>query len=325
MLYKSIIYKITNKINKKVYIGQSKFSLDRRLNDPFIGHFTKAFNTKKSNYLYNALRKYGKDNFDYEIIEEYAPRTYYRCISQEERDWLNEREKYWIAYYNSNNHELGYNQTSGGQNNYIRTPEERERLAYLGKLNMSRPGIREKISKKCKALWNNPEYLKNWELGVEKNKDSKKKWINKTSRRQHKIEKLNSYYTIEEALIRKKYKNKSLHVINKTRKLINSIPRNLVSYMHYYFIMKFGKDYRLKAFNITQKGKKKNIQRKLTPEQEMKRRRKISQNNPRRLDLTGEERILYKKEQSAKYREKHREECNRKRREKRRRENANKI
>lgn len=50
--------------------------------------------------LYNAIRYYGKDAFILEIVEE--------CSS----DIVNEREKYWIAYYNS--YENGYNATLGG-------------------------------------------------------------------------------------------------------------------------------------------------------------------------------------------------------------------
>jgi hypothetical protein len=55
-------------------------------------------------YFHNALNKYGFENFDLIIVE--------RCSSQEE---LNERETYWIAYYNSTDKQYGYNIDSGGQ------------------------------------------------------------------------------------------------------------------------------------------------------------------------------------------------------------------
>ena len=58
------IYKITNKINNKVYIGKSIY-IERR----WYEHKTDMNNINKQNHLYNAMRKYGKDNFLFEIIE----------------------------------------------------------------------------------------------------------------------------------------------------------------------------------------------------------------------------------------------------------------
>lgn len=91
------IYKITNNINNKVYIGQSR-NIHSRLN----AHKTRPFNINSNDYnkrLYVSIRKYGLENFSFEIIEE--------CLIEE----LNERENYWIKYYNSNKEEYGYNQT----------------------------------------------------------------------------------------------------------------------------------------------------------------------------------------------------------------------
>lgn len=92
------IYKITNLINKKVYIGQTVNTVEQR----FIEHKSqyKAGRYSSSRPLYNAFEKYGIDNF---IIEE---------IEQIPNDLLNEREKYWIKYYNS--YYEGYNATLGG-------------------------------------------------------------------------------------------------------------------------------------------------------------------------------------------------------------------
>ena len=87
------IYKITNKINQKCYIGQS-IDIKRR----WRSHKNDA---AKIDYpLYLAFHKYGIENFSFEVIEE--------C----DRDKLNEREIYWIEYYNS--YYQGYNQTLGG-------------------------------------------------------------------------------------------------------------------------------------------------------------------------------------------------------------------
>lgn len=91
------IYKITNQINGKCYIGQS-VNITRRWKD----HRTRY--QTEDNLLYRAIRKYGLENFSFEIIEE---------CSQEK---LNEREIYWIAFYNSANSDKGYNLTTGGNN-----------------------------------------------------------------------------------------------------------------------------------------------------------------------------------------------------------------
>lgn len=94
------IYMYQNVINGQRYIGQA-IDLARRKKD----HKTRAFNEFQGNNEYNsvihqAFRKYGYDNFEYSILEE--------C----EISLLNERERYWIAYYNS--YKAGYNCDEGG-------------------------------------------------------------------------------------------------------------------------------------------------------------------------------------------------------------------
>ena len=96
------IYKIENKINGKVYIGQS-INIENRWN----GH-KKAIHGCSDSYnypLYQAIRKYGLENFDFSILEE--------CNIKE----LNEKE---INYIKINNSFVpnGYNQTFGGQGNH---------------------------------------------------------------------------------------------------------------------------------------------------------------------------------------------------------------
>lgn len=91
------IYKITNLTNNKVYIGQS-----RNIQQRFATHRSRAFNQNSEDYnkyLYRAIRKYGLDNFSFEVIEQ--------CSIEQ----LNEKEKYWIIYYNAENSDFGYNQT----------------------------------------------------------------------------------------------------------------------------------------------------------------------------------------------------------------------
>lgn len=99
------IYKITNKINGKVYVGQTTKTLKERFEKHCWG------TTEKDSYHFNmaikkAIKKYGKENFTIELIEEVE--TYK----------LDEREVYWISFYDSYN--KGYNCTLGGQNGATR-------------------------------------------------------------------------------------------------------------------------------------------------------------------------------------------------------------
>lgn len=89
------IYKITNQVNGKVYIGQSVHIRTR-----WKQHKQNAQDKKQNTQLYSAMREYGVDNFSFEVLEE--------C----EKEKLNEREIYWISFYNS--FQDGYNMTPGG-------------------------------------------------------------------------------------------------------------------------------------------------------------------------------------------------------------------
>lgn len=95
------IYLITNITNGKVYVGQST-NIELR----WKAHRTKPFNPNANDYqkpLYRAIRKYGLENFTFQVIE--------ICSIEE----LNDKEQYWIQRYSSNNTENGYNLTAGGE------------------------------------------------------------------------------------------------------------------------------------------------------------------------------------------------------------------
>lgn len=80
------IYKITNQVNKKIYVGQTKQTIQRR----FRGHKQAAKDNKKSSYkLYNAMNKCGADKFSIEVIE-----TVQASTVSELKSLLNEREIY---------------------------------------------------------------------------------------------------------------------------------------------------------------------------------------------------------------------------------------
>nr|DAR02343.1 MAG TPA: intron associated endonuclease [Crassvirales sp.] len=95
---RGFIYKITNKINGKSYIGQTIQNVKER----FYQHCaTKCSQAILNMVIHKAINKYGKSNFTIEVIEEVESTN------------LNDRERYWIRYYDSYNN--GYNSTKGGQ------------------------------------------------------------------------------------------------------------------------------------------------------------------------------------------------------------------
>lgn len=124
----AFIYKITNNINKKCYIGKTERDIDTRWKE----HKKNARNSEKLAHihLYKAFNKYGIENFEIECVEE--------C----EISVLNEREKYWVAFYDS--YHNGYNETLGGEGSLLEFSEDEiqeiisrykkgERLDYLCK------------------------------------------------------------------------------------------------------------------------------------------------------------------------------------------------
>jgi group I intron endonuclease len=111
-----VIYKITNLITKKSYIGQS-INIKKRLRE----HFN--WSNAKS-YIDKSIRKYGKNNFSYEII----------CSSLN-FDYVDELEIYFIDKFNTLSPN-GYNLHLGGQANRIVSEETRKKLSLtkLGKI-----------------------------------------------------------------------------------------------------------------------------------------------------------------------------------------------
>lgn len=108
-----IIYKATNIVNNKVYIGQTITPLIERSNE----HIRRALKNEDFHYFHCAIRKYGKNNFIFEEID--------KCDSFEE---LNYMETYWIKFYRSNNKKYGYNLTSGGRKNFTVSEETKEKI-----------------------------------------------------------------------------------------------------------------------------------------------------------------------------------------------------
>lgn len=102
--FSPIIYKTTNLINGKIYIGQSRY------NDiNYLGSGTK---------LIASIQHYGKENFTKEILEE--------CDSIEH---LNDRERYWVDHLNAMDPKIGYNLKSGGSQNVLLSEESKNKIS----------------------------------------------------------------------------------------------------------------------------------------------------------------------------------------------------
>ena len=104
------IYKIVNNINGKIYIGQTRISESQRWQQ-HVWHANNESNDD-SLLLCRAIKKYGKENFTRSILEQ--------CNN----DLLNEREEYWIAYYDATNRSVGYNIALGGEGHSKYTDDE---------------------------------------------------------------------------------------------------------------------------------------------------------------------------------------------------------
>lgn len=132
------IYKITNIQNNKVYIGQTI----RPIQDRFHRHINDALNNILDTHFARAIRKYGKDNFIIEQIDQ-----------AQTQDELNKKEQYWIQYYDSVQN--GYNETDAiskcGGNTY-QSKTEKEMEAIKEKIRQTKLGAKNPMAKKIKRI-----------------------------------------------------------------------------------------------------------------------------------------------------------------------------
>ncbi len=149
------IYKYTNTINGKVYIGKTY-----RIKARQVEHKSKS--TSCDTYFHKALNKYGYDNFTFEIIAQ-----------TDNDDSLNFLEKLYIRKYKSSQHEFGYNLTGGGEGTlgFHHTEETRQ------KMSKSRKGAKrsDETKQKMRDSWKlrEPRDMSssanpNWKGGVKK-------------------------------------------------------------------------------------------------------------------------------------------------------------
>lgn len=107
------IYCYENQINGHCYVGQTS-NMERRNKE----HMSRAFssNHSESNSVFHRkLREYGQDKFKLEILE---------VITENDQDFIDEREKFWIAEKHSFIKDGGYNMTRGGRRNCKYNPPE---------------------------------------------------------------------------------------------------------------------------------------------------------------------------------------------------------
>ena len=167
-----IIYKSTNKITGKIYIGQTTKSLEQRIK----GHLNESKIDKNRPFLLS-INKYGIGNFVFEIID-----------SADNLNELNDKEIYWIDFCNSVSPN-GYNVTGGGQGKKMKTTKELSRIISEGLKNSEKwqktknsEEYKKKFLGRNKGKKFTPEHKeKIWEKNKERilkfNKSTSKEWI----------------------------------------------------------------------------------------------------------------------------------------------------
>jgi len=137
-----IIYKATNKINNKCYIGQTTKDLEYRIKN----HIKESTGNRCGWLFHKALKKYGSENFKWTILE--------YCYSSEE---LNNKEIWYIKHFKSFG-EKGYNLTDGGKapNGHILSSESKDKIrkANLGKKQTEETKNKRSKSLKGRVPWN---------------------------------------------------------------------------------------------------------------------------------------------------------------------------
>lgn len=125
------IYRIYHIESGRSYIGQTVFPLETRFKQHIYNAHTKT-SASYNQHIKRAIRKYGADAFDIEEIEQ--------CNNS----LLDEREKYWIAHFDSVKH--GFNMTYGGEGKVEHDGKEMLKAWHNG-MNMT------EISEKFKICW----------------------------------------------------------------------------------------------------------------------------------------------------------------------------
>lgn len=146
-----VVYAHKNKINKKIYIGITGQKPERR--------WRNGQGYKTSTYFYNAIQKYGWNNFEHIILQ--------FNLTQQEAE---QKEKYYIQKYNTLNDIYGYNIKKGGKLNQGLSKQGRKKISQSSKKNWQSPEFKQKQSQKAKKQWKNPEFKQ------KQSQKTKKQW-----------------------------------------------------------------------------------------------------------------------------------------------------
>lgn len=126
------VYCHTNKINGKKYIGQTCQNVNERWGTNGSGY--RPTSKQKATYFWNAIQKYGWNNFQHEILK-----------SELTLDEANYYEQYYIQEFDTTNRELGYNSRYGGGNGK-HTQETKNKMRNSAIKRFMDPKEKEKIS-----------------------------------------------------------------------------------------------------------------------------------------------------------------------------------
>ena len=137
-IYKIGIYKITSKINNKVYIGSASAQHKLKSRCGFYRRWEEHYrrlrdNTHRNRHLQYSWNKYGKDNFIFEILE--------ICNKND----IITKEIYYIDKYDCTNHKFGYNMIKNSLVNYNKPNNETK--ALLSKLFKNIPRSADVVKK----------------------------------------------------------------------------------------------------------------------------------------------------------------------------------
>lgn len=132
-----IIYKVKNKINGKIYIGQTRKKKYRK----YFGSGTK---------IKCAIKKYGKENFTYKVLR--------KCENQDQLDFW---EEVYIKKFNSTNKKIGYNILPGTSNNFgcgspMFIPEVAKKVSKSLKLRFRNEIFKERMFSGLRKYHNDP-------------------------------------------------------------------------------------------------------------------------------------------------------------------------